>query len=133
MTSLAIAFVLVATVVPSAGAAWSRYDTGSSASQATSLGAGSTRTVNAKAKTVTVTWATGTYANGASAPAYVVRRYSSVTGVGQTIGSACSGTLTGLTCTESNVPTGTWRYSVTPAPGNWRGIESARSAIATVT
>jgi hypothetical protein len=36
------------------------------------------------------------------------------------------------TCTENGVPTGTWKYTLTPAAGAWRGIEGAMSATITV-
>ena len=61
----------------------------------------------------------------------VVKRYNG-SGVAQTVGASCSGTIAATNCTESGVAAGTWRYSVTPANGNWRGTESAQSAAATV-
>jgi hypothetical protein len=36
------------------------------------------------------------------------------------------------TCTENSVPTGAWKYTVTPAAGAWRGIEGGMSATITV-
>ena len=42
--------------------------------------------------------------------------------------ATCAG-LTTVTCTESNVPDGTWQYTDTPTYGlNWVGAESAQSA-----
>ncbi|MGH2976077.1 MAG: hypothetical protein ACRDLL_14600, partial [Solirubrobacterales bacterium] len=58
---------------------------------------------------------------------YVVRRYD-IGGIQQAIGAACSGTVSGLSCTEHAVPAGTWRYTVTPAHLNWRGGESPQSS-----
>ncbi len=40
--------------------------------------------------------------------------------------------MTGTSCIEAAVPTGTWRYSVTAARGNWRGTESVKSANVTI-
>jgi hypothetical protein len=60
-----------------------------------------------------------------------VLRYS-LTGDLQTIGSACSGTVTTTSCTEEAVPAGSWRYSVTPRQGNWSGTESPLSTTVAV-
>ena len=46
--------------------------------------------------------------------------------------SNCSGTVSGLSCTENSVPAGTWRYTVTPKHSNWLGTESAKSTAVTV-
>jgi hypothetical protein len=80
---------------------------------------------------VTVTWPQASFAGGAGVSGYVVKRYSN-TGAAQTIGSGCSGTVSGLSCTESPAPAGTWRYTVSPKHGNWVGAESAQSAAVTV-
>jgi hypothetical protein len=81
---------------------------------------------------VKVTWTASSYTNGGVAAAgYIIKRYDT-SGVLQTILSACTGTIVGLTCTESSVPSGTWQYTVTPATANWRGPESPKSAVVTV-
>ena len=41
-------------------------------------------------------------------------------------------TVAALTCTETGVPTGTWKYTITPAAGAWRGTESGQSALVVV-
>ncbi len=65
---------------------------------------------------------------------YLVKRYNSSTGVVQTILSACTGTITALSCVESSVPAGSWKYTVTPKIGtNWVGQESSQSGTVTVT
>ncbi len=48
------------------------------------------------------------------------------------MGSSCSGTLSGTSCTETGVPSGTWRYAVTPVLAGWTGAESALSASVTI-
>jgi hypothetical protein len=59
---------------------------------------------------------------------YIVRRYDAGNLALQTIGAACSGTLTATSCIESSIPAGAWVYSVTPAfATNWYGAESAKS------
>ncbi len=79
-----------------------------------------------------MTWTASSYTNGGAAAGYLVRRYNASTGVLQTVGSACSGTITALTCTETGVPAGSWQYTITPATGNWRGPESAKGATVVV-
>src|SRR5206468_2348588 len=41
-----------------------------------------------------------------------------------------SGSTATLSCVEHSVPAGAWQYTVTPALVNWRGAESAKSAVA---
>ncbi|WP_306206706.1 LamG-like jellyroll fold domain-containing protein [Actinoplanes sp. RD1] len=81
---------------------------------------------------VQVSWPAVTLSNGVPAGGYVVRRYNATTGVVQTTGPGCSGTLATLSCTETGVPAGSWRWSVQGVIGaNWTGAESARSATVT--
>lgn len=96
------------------------------------LGSGNVPAGSVSGHKVTVTWTATSYTNGGTAAGYVVRRYNASTGVLQTIGANCSGTITALTCTENGVPSGSWKYTVTPATGNWRGPESAKSATVAV-
>jgi hypothetical protein len=63
---------------------------------------------------------------------YEVRRYSTG-GTPQSIGSACSGTITGTSCTEASVPAGTWRYAIAVRQGAWTGPEGSQSSSVTVT
>jgi hypothetical protein len=81
---------------------------------------------------VTLTWSASQFAGGGNVPSYVVKRYDAVTNVLQTTLAACSGNVNGTSCVEHSVPTGTWKYTVTPAAGSWRGTESAQSATVVV-
>jgi hypothetical protein len=66
--------------------------------------------------------------SGIPVTGYLVKRYDAPTLTLQTILTACMGTVTTTTCTESGVPTGQWVYSVTPVfATNWRGAESLKS------
>ena len=127
----ALVAALVALALPAiASAGWQAGGGGgTSYSRAASIAAGNTPTANVSGSSITVSWA----ASGGSVPidGYVVKRYSSG-GAEQTVGANCSGTIAGLTCIESSVAPGTWRYSVTPERQNWRGAESAQSAPVTV-
>ena len=80
---------------------------------------------------MTVSWTATNLPGGAPVAGYEVRRYSTG-GVLQTTGSGCSGTVTATSCTETGVPGGAWRYSVTPRQGNWRGGESSQSTSVSV-
>jgi hypothetical protein len=105
---------------------------GSGAAAASTVNAGSAPTVAVNTSNVTVTWPTDRLTNGAIVSGYIVKRYDATTGAAQTILSACNGTIAGITCTESNVPAGSWRYTVTPVIGSWIGAESAKSSIVTM-
>jgi hypothetical protein len=74
-----------------------------------------------------------TLSNGAALEGYLVKRYPAGGGAAtiSPIGS-CTGTVTGVSCTEDDTPAGTWRYTITPAIGAWRGAESLLSGVVTV-
>jgi hypothetical protein len=112
-----------------AAASWSNPGNGRGYSKAQALSQGNSPAATVSNRNVTVSWS----ASSGAVPVtgYAVKRYDA-NGVAQAIGSGCSGTVAGLTCTEQNVPAGQWRYSVTPLNNNWRGSESAQSALVTV-
>src|SRR5689334_16629581 len=89
------------------------------------MSTGNTPTASVSGRNVTVSWT----ATGGSVPesGYIVKRYNT-SGTLQTIGSACSGTVVGTSCTEAAVPAGSWKYSVTPVRQSWQGAESSQSA-----
>jgi hypothetical protein len=115
-----------------AAAAWVLVRSGSGSAKAKTLGSGNTPSASNSGHRVTVSWAASSFTTGGAVPGYVVRRYNAVTGVGQGAANGCSGTITALTCTESSVPTGSWQYTITPAAGNWRGPESAKSVVVVI-
>ncbi len=104
------------------------YPGGNGAAGATVVNQGATPTASAVGTTVTVNWAASTLATGQAVSGYIVKRYDVATLTSQTITSACTGTITATTCTESAVPNGQWVYSVTPKVAtNWLGGESLKS------
>lgn len=117
------------------GAAWSVGRTGSGAigtkTMPTAAPPAPSGTVSSH--DVTVTWTASHFADGTNVPSYIIKRYDAVTNALQTTLSACSGNVGGTSCVEHSVPTGTWKYTVTPAAGVWRGTESAQSATVIVT
>jgi hypothetical protein len=124
--------VLVLAIPGVAGAAWLGLGGGQARARSDALGTGVTPTVAAIGRNVQVSWTATTFLDGTGASGYTVRRYTTG-GVLQTILSACTGTVGGLTCTEAAVPAGSWKYSVTPKHGTrWSGTEGPRSATVTI-
>lgn len=110
-------------------ASWNANGSGHGYSGARTLGSPAAPTVSASGRQVTVNWSAPS--TGAPSTGYVVKRYDDSNNQA-TIGSGCSGTVTGTSCTETSVPTGTWTYTVTAARGNWRGTESPKSGSVTI-
>jgi hypothetical protein len=111
-----------------ASAAWSAGASGSGAAQARSLPGGNVPSGSAFLGSVTLSWSASSFAGGGPVPAYVIRRYNGLTGTEATVGNGCSGLVSATSCVESGVTPGTWKYTVTPAAGAWRGGQSAQSA-----
>jgi hypothetical protein len=112
-------------------ASWTAGTSGSGRGLAQSLPDGAAPVALVSGRNVTVTWNQVQMSGGTPVSGYRVRRYQNG-GAVQTIGSACSGVITGTSCTESNVPTGTWRYSIQPVQGGWTGLESQKGAATAV-
>jgi hypothetical protein len=131
---LALVFGVALVLAAGAAGSWAFGRSGSGATSAKTIGAAvGAPTAGVSGHAVTLTWTTGHFGDGSNVPSYIVKRYDSVTNAPQTVLSACSGLVGALTCTESSVPTGTWKYTITPAAGsNWRGAESALSAVVVV-
>lgn len=127
--TLAVALALTALGPSVAQAIWQPGGSGSGYSKASALPAGSTPTASSAVRQVTVSWT----ASGGAVPVsgYAVKRYA-LNGELQSIGSGCSGTISGLSCIEQAVPAGEWRYTVTPLNNNWQGTESAKSTAVAV-
>jgi hypothetical protein len=123
--------VLVVLGAPGASrAAWSQPGVGVQSAKALSMPSGSTPTASVSNRSVTVSWAQRTV-GGSPVAGYVVKRYDG-SGTAQTVGSGCSGTIAALTCTETGVPGGSWRYTVAPKQNNWTGSESSQSSAVSV-
>jgi hypothetical protein len=120
--------VLAGVAAGTAAAAWGPTGTGSGAASARTLPAGNVPSGGTSLRNVTLTWTASTFPGGTPVPAYVVRRFNAVGGAESPVLSACSGLVAATTCTESNVPSGSWKYTITPAAGVWRGTQSAQSS-----
>ncbi len=103
------------------------------AAAAASVNQGATPTASVAAgRRVTVSWGASTLSNGLAVDGYLVKRYTP-SGVLQTALAGCSGTISALSCVETGVPAGSWRYTVTPGIAtNWQGPESSQSGVVTV-
>ncbi len=125
--------VLVLACGLGAGGAWAYWSIdavpgGSGTAVAGTVDQGATPVAAVGGSSVTVDWAERSLSDGSPVDGYVVRRYDADTLTSQPLLSACTGTLTVLTCTEDSVPEGHWVYSVTPLfSTNWHGPESAMS------
>jgi hypothetical protein len=133
-----VVIALVTCMAVIAGAAWGYWSIsstsgGNGAAESTSVDQGATPTVSVVGQQVTVSWGATTLANGVEVSGFRIKRYDSGTSTSQTMLSSCAGTVLTTACTESAVPGGSWTYTVTPVRGvNWRGPESAKSAIVVV-
>jgi hypothetical protein len=113
-----------------AGAAWDSDGGGAGRAAATSMNPGTAPTATISGRTVALTWSASTMANGVAVSGYIVRRYDSAGISQQTIVSGtCSATVVGTACSETSTPSGTWRYSITPTYGGWRGAESPTTSV----
>ena len=132
LTGVGAVVAAAATLVAAAPAA------GSWAASARGNGSDRAKTIQATAvaaptsvlqtkKNVRVTWSSAAFVEGGAITSYVVRRYPAAGGEAATSRSACAGAIPALTCTENNVPAGSWVYTTTPTLGKWTGLESPRS------
>lgn len=88
--------------------------------------------VVAMVTTVTVSWGAASV-GGSTVEGYLIRRYDGLSGAAGAIGGTCAGLVAATPCTDSAVPLGTWRYSVTPRHHGWTGAEGARSITVAIT
>src|SRR4051794_6275508 len=134
---LVLTAIAVFAIAVSAFAYWTAEtgSGGSGASTATSVNQGPTPTVTPQdGRKVDVSWTASTLANGHAVSGYTVQRYDATTDApATTLGEDCTDTITVLSCTESNVPAGSWQYAVTPKIAtNWVGSESDKSGAVSV-
>lgn len=143
--ALALLVALAALAALAAGAAYAYFAAtvasgGNGAARSGSMPSGGTPEASASGTSVTVSWGQstlggqrlGVYSGGG----YAIERYPASGGSGVTPAAGCDTTIAGsaatLSCTESSVPPGTWKYTVTPVLNRWTGAESAKSATVTV-
>jgi hypothetical protein len=130
--AVAIATSLVVGPTSAALAAWSLPGSGFGAAAAATMPSGTAPTASVSARSVTLNWTAANMSNSTAVAGYVVNRYSTINGTKATVGSGCSGVIAATTCTELNVPAGTWYYTETPVQLSWTGTESTPSNTVTL-
>ena len=120
--------VAAAIIVAPAQSGWAPTGAGGGKAKAKTMptAAPPAPTASVSSRDVTVSWTASTFPEGGTVPRYQVRRYNTLNNP-QTVNANCSGSVSGVSCVERNVPTGTWRYTVQPALGTWLGTESPKS------
>lgn len=74
---------------------------------------------------VELSWSAGT---AVAVDGYEVVARDTVGGGPRTVGGTCAGTVTTLSCTDADVPIGSWEYSIVPRLRLWTGPPSPVSA-----
>lgn len=139
---LAFAFACLLNVgtVNNAGAFWSSTGTGGGTASTATLPGGLTPSGSVSGSTVTVSFnqvsIAGIYVGSMSGGGYEILRYSVTDGLSSTPNGTCAVPVTGstasLTCSDTSVPPGFWRYTVEPVLGSWTSTESPQSTTVTV-
>jgi hypothetical protein len=93
--------------------------------------AGNTPAVVVSGTDVTLRWPAASFPNGNAVSGYLVQR-AGANGQPVTALANCAGTVSTTTCTEHNVPSGTWTYTDAPVQGGWTGAASPASAPVTI-
>ncbi len=128
-----LATVVAVLAIPSVAAAtWTSTGNGRAYAKADVAPTGARPTVTVAGRNAAVAWTVAKFADGTSVQGYRVQRYDATTGTAATVGAGCAGLVTTLTCTETAVDPGTWRYAVTPIHHNWSGSESPQSLSTTI-
>lgn len=83
-------------------------------------------------RAVLVSWGEAELTSGDPVQGYRVTRYPEVGATPAPMTTNCTGVVTGLSCVETDVPPGLWRYTVTPVHYGWSGAESAFGAVVAV-
>ncbi|MDG4822578.1 hypothetical protein O7635_12020 [Asanoa sp. WMMD1127] len=116
-------------VVAGAGAALAAWRVQSDevvlTAETATLSPGNKPAVTADGNLVTVSWKPNSFGER-KVDSYRIQRYDLAGAVQQPRGS-CEENVAKESCTDSGVPTGSWRYTVVPVKGGWTGPESAKS------
>ena len=125
LAASAVAALAWSMAVP-ADAAWSGAGSGPTAARAVVMPAGLKPSASASGADVTLRWPAALLPGGTPVAGYRLNRYD-VNGGVVTVLANCDGTVTSTTCTEHNVPAGTWTYTDTPVQDSWTGLPSPPS------
>jgi hypothetical protein len=133
LVGLCLALPLDLIFVSAADAAWSSGGSGAASSLSYTMPNGGKPTASVSGTSVTVVWPAALFPDNQSVAGYVISRFNASNGNEASVGASCSGTVTGTTCTELNVPIGSWTYTDTPVQHGWTGGQSVASVAVTVT
>lgn len=131
VAAILAALLALAALPALANASWRGQGTGGGAASAVSAPAGTTASASALARTVTVTWTAP--ASGPTPTGYAITRAPAAGGSSVTpAAGTCASTVTGLACTETSVPAGSWKYAVRPLVQKWAGAAGTASSAVTI-
>jgi hypothetical protein len=116
---------------PAALAAWNNSSDGAGRARAITMPSGNTPWTSVANRNVTVSWTAVTMPGGVPVDGYKVFRYDAG-GTAFPVTGSCTGVIGGLTCTETAMAPGSWRYAVAPVYELWQGAEGPRSSPAVV-
>ena len=139
-TIAGLATLLLLVLAAPAAAYWQAGGAGTGQAPVDTLASGNLPTTSASLNTVTVTWPQSTLQGnrigGYTGGGYTIRRYPASGGTAVTPNGACalmiSGSTATLSCQDTSVPVGSWRYTVATRLNSWTGAESLQSASVTV-
>jgi hypothetical protein len=121
--------IAAVTLVAGAGAAIAAWRVQSDevvlTAETATLSPGNKPAVRAAGNLVTVSWTPNTFGER-KVDSYRIQRYDLAGSAQQPLGT-CEENVAKESCTDSGVPTGSWRYTVVPVKGGWTGPESAKS------
>jgi hypothetical protein len=99
----------------------------SAAARSGTLPSVSQPTATRQSGAVTVSWPSAVLDGNRTPAGYVLISRNADTDEERLVSGTCAGTPTATECTDSDVPAGTWTWSVTAAQGTWRGPAGAPS------
>gem|GEM_PF-1053153 len=131
LAGLGLTLALVTAALPGAASAyWSATSVagGHGAASAGTVVRGSTPVATPDTNEITVDWAATMLSSGSPADGYTIQRYDVGSPTPQPVAGSCAGLVPSTTCTDADVPPGSWTYTVTPRVGShWGGPESLPS------
>jgi hypothetical protein len=114
-------------------ASWLAIGTGTGIAGVGTLTAPGAPGASVAASTVSLSWAAGAVSGGGTVKYHVERR----TNAGSTWSSVCGSTaaapITGTSCSDTSVPSGTYRYRVTAVYRSWTAVGAESASPVTVT
>lgn len=132
MLGLCLSLTLGLTLSVPALAAWGAGGSGTASSRAYTMPAGGQPLASASGNSVSVRWPAAVFPDNKVVTGYIIHRFDAASGAQAPVGAGCSGIVPTTTCTELNVPAGTWIYTDTPVQDKWTGTQSPASAPVTV-